>query len=163
MPEKFCHGAGQESGWRAGTENVLESVGLGQACEIAAQDLDQRIAHLRDMRDRLHAGIAAKVSRIRLNGHPEARLPNTLSLSFKGLEANRVLEEIGLAVAASAGAACHADTVTLSHVLEAMRVPLEWAKGAVRFSTGRMTTSADIDKAVAVVVAAVQRLSTAST
>ena len=61
-------------------------------------------------------------------------------------------------VAASAGAACHADTVTLSHVLEAMRVPIEWAKGTVRFSTGRMTTQDEIDKAVDVVVAAVQNL-----
>jgi cysteine desulfurase len=68
------------------------------------------------------------------------------------------LEEIGLDVAASAGAACHSDTVTLSHVLEAMRVPLEWAKGTVRFSTGRMTSSDDIDRAVEVVVNAVQNL-----
>ncbi len=158
LPQKFCHGAGQETGWRAGTENVLEIVGLGQACEIAAQNLDQAVAHLKDMRDRLNAAIAAKVTQIRLNGHPEKRLPNTLSLSFKGLEANRILEEIGLEVAASAGAACHSDTITLSHVLEAMRVPLEWAKGTVRFSTGRMTTAKEIDKAVDVVVKTVKQL-----
>ncbi len=158
LPQKFCHGAGQESGWRAGTENVLEIAGMGLACEIAAQNPDKSAAYLQDMRDRLHAGITAQFAQVRLNGHPEKRLPNTLSLSFKNLEANRILEEIGLEVAASAGAACHSDTVTLSHVLEAMRVPLEWAKGTVRFSTGRMTTSADIDKAVDVVVTAVQRL-----
>ena len=158
MPQKFCHGASQETGWRAGTENVLEIVGLGQACETAAQSLNYTVAHLEAMRDRLHAGIAAKFTNTRLNGHPEMRLPNTLSLSFKDLEANRILEEIGLAVAASAGAACHSDTVTLSHVLEAMRVPLDWAKGTVRFSTGRMTSSEDIDKAVKVVTTAVQHL-----
>ena len=95
---------------------------------------------------------------MRLNGHPENRLPNTLNLSFKGLEANRILEEIGLEVAASAGAACHADTVTLSHVLEAMRLPVEWAKGTLRFSTGRMTTADQIDRTIAVVVEAVKRL-----
>jgi cysteine desulfurase len=125
---------------------------------MAAQKMDQSAVHLKDTRDRLHAGIAAKIAQTRLNGHPEARLPNTLSLSFRNLEANRILEEIGLEVAVSAGAACHSDTVMLSHVLKAMRVPLEWAKGTVRFSTGRMTSSDDIDRAVEVVVNAVQNL-----
>ena len=158
LPEKFCHGAGQEAGWRAGTENVLEIVGLGKACEMAERSLVYNQRHLRTMRDRLHAGLADQLSGIRMNGHPEKRLPNTLSLAFKGLEANRILEEIGLAVAASAGAACHADTVSVSHVLEAMQVPLEWAKGTVRFSTGRMTTAEQIDTVIQVVVEAVRRL-----
>ena len=158
LPEKFCHGAGQEMGWRAGTENVLEIVGLGKACEMAARSLDHSRRHLQAMRDRLHRGLADQLDDLRLNGHPEARLPNTLSLSFKGLEANRILEEIGLEVAASAGAACHSDTVTLSHVLEAMGVPLAWARGTVRFSTGRMTTGDQIDRAVQVIVEAVRKL-----
>jgi cysteine desulfurase len=158
LPEKFCHGAGQEMGWRAGTENVLQIVGLGKACEMAERNLDHAGRHLQDMRDRLHAGLADQLADMRLNGHPDNRLPNTLSLSFKGLEANRILEEIGLEVAASAGAACHSDTVTLSHVLEAMRLPVKWAKGTVRFSTGRMTTSDQIDRAVDVVIEAVHRL-----
>ena len=158
LPEKFCHGAGQEAGWRAGTENVLEIVGLGKACEMAERSLEHTQVHLKTMRDRLHAGLREQLNDVRLNGHPEKRLPNTLSLSFKGLEANRILEEIGLEVAASAGAACHSDTVQLSHVLEAMRIPLEWAKGTVRFSTGRMTTAEHIDRAVTVVVQAVRRL-----
>jgi len=115
------------------------------------------------IRDRLHNKLAARLTEIRLNGHPDKRLPNTLSLSFKGLEANRILEEIGLEVAASAGAACHSDTVTLSHVLEAMQVPLEWAKGTVRFSTGRMTTADEIDQTVDIVVAAIQRLKSEQT
>jgi cysteine desulfurase len=85
------------------------------------------------------------------------RLPNTLSLSFKGVEANRILEEIGLEVAASAGAACHSDTVEISHVLEAMGVPLEWAKGTLRFSIGRMTTAEEIDKAIEIVENAVKK------
>lgn len=158
LPEKFCHGAGQEIGWRAGTENVMAIVGLGKACEMADHSLDHAGKHLTAMRDRLHNGLTAQLENMRLNGHPDERLPNTLSLSFKGLEANRILEEIGLEVAASAGAACHSDTVTLSHVLEAMRVPLEWAKGAVRFSTGRMTTPDQIDIAINVVTDAVKRL-----
>jgi len=93
-----------------------------------------------------------------MNGHPEKRLPNTLSISFKNIEANRILEEIGLEIAASAGAACHSDTVILSHVLEAMGAPVEWAKGTLRFSTGRMTTSDEIEKAAGVVVNAVKSL-----
>lgn len=155
---KFCHGAGQEKGWRAGTENVLEIVGLGKACEIAARDLKANMEHLRDMRDRLHQGILERVKDVRLNGHAVHRLPNTVSLGFKGLEANRLLEEVGLEVAASAGAACHADTVSLSHVLEAMQVPLEWAKGTLRFSVGRMTTAQEIDRAVEVLARAVAKL-----
>ncbi|MBR9979773.1 MAG: aminotransferase class V-fold PLP-dependent enzyme, partial [Desulfatitalea sp.] len=157
FPEKFCHGAGQEKGWRAGTENVLEIVGFGQACEVAARDPDAHMDHLQRMRDRLHQGLAARIPNMRLNGHPDHRLPNTLSLAFENQEANRLLEEIGLEVAASAGAACHADSVTLSHVLEAMQVPVHWAKGTLRFSVGRMTTADDIDRAIAVITAAVNK------
>jgi cysteine desulfurase len=133
-------------------------VGLGKACEMADRSLDHDGRHLKAVRDRLHTGLADGLADMRLNGHPEHRLPNTLSLSFKGLEANRILEEIGLEVAASAGAACHSDTVTLSHVLEAMRVPVEWAKGTVRFSTGRVTTVEQIDSAITAVATAVKRL-----
>jgi cysteine desulfurase len=157
-PEKFCHGAGQERGWRAGTENVLEIVGLGKACEIAALDLQPNMAHMQRLRDRLYKGLTAELTGVRLNGHPVKRLPNTLSLSFKGMEANRILEEIGLEVAASAGAACHSDTVEISHVLEAMNVPLEWAKGTLRFSVGRMTTAKEIDQAIEIVAGAVKKL-----
>jgi cysteine desulfurase len=151
VPEKFCYGAGQEMGWRAGTENVLEIVGLGKAGEIAQRDLAKNMARMKFLRDRLHEGLLGRISSIRLNGHLQHRLPNTLSISFRGQEANRILEDISLEVAASAGAACHSDTVEISHVLEAMGVPLEWAKGTLRFSVGRMTTEAEIDKTIRVV------------
>ena len=157
-PAIFCHGAGQERGIRAGTENVLEIVGLGTACEIAERNLERNAAHMAAMRDRLEAGLSAALDDIRFNGHREKRLPNTASVSFLELEANRILEEIGLEVAASAGAACHADTVEISHVLEAMKVPERWAKGTLRFTTGRMTTEEEIDRALEVTVAAVKRL-----
>jgi cysteine desulfurase len=156
--EMFMHGAGQEMGLRAGTENVMGIVGLGKACEIAKQSLDRNLAHMLDMRDELHEGLSAKITDLKLNGHPEKRLPNTLSVSFKGLEADRILEEIGLDVAASAGAACHSDTVVISHVPEAMHVPQEWAKGTLRFSTGRMTTRDEILRAVESVSDATARL-----
>lgn len=156
--EQFCHGAGQETGRRAGTENVLEIVGLGKACEIAQRDLETNATHMLAMRDRLEAGLLAELDDIRINGQGAERLPNTSSVSFLDLEANRILEEIGLEVAASAGAACHADTVEISHVLKAMQIPEAWAKGTVRFTTGKMTSEAEIDRALSVIVAAVKKL-----
>ena len=157
-PEKFCHGAGQEMGRRAGTENVMAIVGLGKACEIAQRDLDKNMARMKFLRDRLHEGLLGRLPNIRLNGHLDQRLPNTLNISFKDREANRILEDIGLEVAASAGAACHSDSVEISHVLQAMGIPLRWAKGTLRFSVGRMTTEAEIDKTIRVMAEALGRL-----
>jgi len=156
----LIHGAGHEGGRRPGTENVLEIVGLGKACQIASRDLERNMAHFQAMRDRLHAGLARELGdeAVRLNGHPKERLPNTLSLSFRGVEANTLLSEVGEQVAASAGAACHADEVDVSAVLEAMQVPVEWAMGTIRFSVGRDTTAEQVDRAIEVVSSAVRRL-----
>jgi len=157
---KQMHGAAHEAGRRPGTENVLEIVGLGRACLEAGRALDANMAHFRSMRDRLHDGLRAALGEeaFRLNGHPELRLPNTLSLAFRGVEANTLVSEIGDRVAVSAGAACHAEEVDVSIVLEAMKVPVEWAMGTIRFSTGRGTTEDEIDRAVEIVAEAVQRL-----
>lgn len=152
----FCHGAGQEGGRRAGTENVMEIAGLGKACEIAKRDLLQNAKNMQITRDRLEKGLHAVLEDAQTNGNLLKRLPNTLSISFRNLEANRILEEIGLEVAASAGAACHSDHIDISHVLKAMNIPEEWAKGTLRFTTGRMTTLGDIDAAIEVIVKAVQ-------
>jgi len=158
----FMHGAGQEAGRRAGTENILEIVGLGKACEIAGRDLKKNMEHMKRMRDRLYEGICEQVGGVRLNGDFHKSLPNTLSVSFEGLEANRILEEIGLEVAASAGAACHSDTIKISHVLEAMHVPVGWAKGSIRLSTGRFTTQDEIEQAISVIVKAIKDLKSQS-
>ncbi|MHC4538959.1 MAG: cysteine desulfurase family protein [Planctomycetota bacterium] len=155
---QFIHGAGQERGQRAGTENVLAIVGLGKACEVAKQDLEKNISHMKAMRDRLHNGLRDKLRDIKLNGHPEMRLPNTLSLSFLAMDANMLLSEIKDYVAASAGAACHSGGVEISYILKAMNVPTEWAKGTVRFSTGRMTTEADVERAINIISHAVIKL-----
>ncbi len=155
--EKFFHGAQHEQNHRAGTENVMEIVGLGKACEIANRDLEKNMLHMRKMRERLYEGLRETLKNMKLNGHPEKRLPNTLSLSFCGIEANTILSEIE-EVAASAGAACHSSGVELSHVLKAMNVPMEYAMGTVRFSTGRMTTEKDIDEAIDIICKVVQRL-----
>lgn len=145
--EKLIHGAGHEMGWRAGTEDVVETVGLGRACELINQNLTEYQGHMRAMRDRLEAGLGERFPNLKVNGHPDKRLPNTSSVSFQGMEADTILSELKN-VAASAGAACHSDHVEISSVLEAMHVPLEYAMGTIRFSTGRFTTEEEIDYAL---------------
>jgi cysteine desulfurase NifS/selenium donor protein len=155
---RFVHGASHESGRRAGTENVLEVVGLGEACEIAGRDLEANRRHFRAMRDRLWGGLSREIEDLRRNGSVAAALPNTLSVGIGGVEASTLLAEIGDRLAASAGAACHAAGVELSSVLQAMRVPMRYAMGTVRLSVGRGTTEEDVDEAVAIVAEAVRRL-----
>lgn len=145
--EKLIHGADHERNMRAGTENVMGIVGLGEACALINRDLAEHQEHLAKMRNRLEEGLRERFPEIRINGHPEKRLPNTASVSFPGLEANIILREI-TTVAASAGAACHSEGVEISSVLKAMHVPLEYAMGTIRFSTGRFTTAEEIDRAI---------------
>jgi len=158
--EKLLHGADHENGRRPGTENVLEIVGLGEACRLAGERLENNMKHYREMRDRLHEGLLRELGEeaVRLNGHEEQRLPNTLSMSFRSIEANTLLSDIGDRVAASAGAACHAEGVEMSPVLEAMGLPVEWAMGTVRFSVGEGTTPREIDRAVHIVAETVRKL-----
>lgn len=159
--QKQIHGADHEQNRRAGTENVLLAVGLGKACEIAGRDLEKNAAHMQQMRDRLFQRLKENLPQLKLNGHPEQRLPNTLSLSFPDIEANTLLAELE-GVAASAGAACHSDSVDLSPTLAAMKVALPYAMGTVRFSTGKMTTAEEIDRAAEIVITAVRRLQPSS-
>ncbi len=156
-PAKFCHGAGQERGWRAGTENVMQIVGLGRACALAAENMQHHMTKMQMLRDQLYTALSHALPKIQRNGPVEKILPNTLSVSIKGVAADRILHLIEPEVAASAGAACHSDTVEISHVLQAMHVPEEWAKGTIRFSVGRMTTADQIDRAAEVVIAAVKK------
>jgi len=159
--QPFILGADHESGRRAGTENVLEIVGLGKACEIAARDLEKNQRHSRSLRDRLWEGLWEGLKKelpdIILNGHPEFRLPNTLSVSFPGIDANTLLDELS-EIAASPGAACHTDVAEPSAVLVAMKVPIENALGTIRFSTGKLNDEQQIDKAIDYIVNAVRRL-----
>jgi cysteine desulfurase len=156
--KRFMFGAGQEGGRRAGTENLLEIVGLGKACEVAKRDFVANTERMRNARDLLRRNLSKQLDEIKINGHPEKGLPNTLSVSFKGLDSSLLLEEIGLDVAVSAGAACHSDTVTISHVLQAMRIPDDWAGGTLRFSTGKFTTDAEVERASDVIIEAVGKL-----
>jgi len=155
--ERLIHGADHEQGRRAGTENVLEIVGLGKAAELAKRDLQKNMTHYKRLRDRLWEGLREHVPDLQLNGHPEKRLPNTLNVTFPGIDSNTLLSELD-EVAASAGAACHTDVTVPSAVLVAMHVPVEAALGTIRFSVGKWNTEEEIDRAVQIISDAVERL-----
>ena len=144
--EPLIHGAGHESGRRAGTENVLLIVGLGKACEIAERYWgDDKIRNLRDhFWHLLQENFGEEVV---LNGHPVHRLPNTLNMSFVGKAGGEILSQLD-GVAASTGAACHSGSVELSPVLKAMGISKEVGMGAIRFSLGRMTSIQEVERVV---------------
>ncbi len=141
--EPFMHGAGHESGRRAGTENVLLNVGLGAACELAQDWIESpQILQLRDLFwARLQEAFGDSVV---LNGHRVARLPNTLNVSFIGQSGPELLAKLD-GVAASTGSACHAGAIELSPVLKAMGITPETGLGTIRFSLGRSTTANEIE------------------
>jgi cysteine desulfurase len=144
--EPLIHGAGHESGRRAGTENVLLDVALGAACELAQSWTGmEKVWELRDLFWELLKKKFA--DRVVLNGHPVERLPNTLNISFVGKVGSEVLSRLD-GVAASTGSACHSGSVELSPVLKAMAVAPEVGMGAIRFSLGRTTTREEIEEVV---------------
>jgi cysteine desulfurase len=144
--ESLIHGAGHESGRRAGTENALLIVGLAKACDIAKKYLeDDRIRNLRDgFWELLQENFGQEVV---LNGHTIHRLPNTLNINFVGKVGTEILARLE-GVAASTGSACHSGSVELSPVLKAMGVPPEVGMGAIRFSLGRTTTAEEVERVV---------------
>jgi len=150
--ENCIHGAGQEGGRRAGTENVPSIVALGKACELARQALPQASARLKALRDRLwHRLQAGLRERVVLNGHPEKRLPNTLNANFAGHVGAELLQKMP-EIAASTGSACHEGKVTQSAVLCAMGVPPQLGKGALRLTVGRFSTQDEMDQAAEVLL-----------
>jgi cysteine desulfurase len=152
--EPCVHGAGHESGRRAGTENVPYIVGLGQACELARQSLPAATEKLQMLRDRLWQRLQTALGdRVVLNGHPQKRLPNTLNVNFIGHVGAEFLATVP-SIAASTGSACHEGQVSQSPVLCAMGVPPEIGKGAIRLSAGRFTTTEDIDRAAQALIQA---------
>jgi len=145
--ENLIHGAGHESGRRAGTENVPYIVGIGNAAEVARQSLPAATERLRLLRDRLEQRLHERLGeRIVLNGHRELRLPNTLNVDFVGCVGAGLLAKVP-EVAASTGSACHEGQIHQSPVLCAMGVKPEIGRGAVRLSVGRFTTEDEIDRA----------------
>lgn len=153
----LLHGAAQEGGRRAGTENVPYLVALGEACRLARERLEADTAHLGNLRDLLHERLAAGVPELVLNGPVVGRLPNTLNVSFPGLSGAAILAGIP-ELAASLGAACHGAHEEISPVLAAMQVPLEIARGAVRLSVGRPTTKNEVEQAATLLLHRVRAL-----
>jgi cysteine desulfurase len=144
--EPFMHGAGHESGRRAGTENVLLDVALGAACEVAGRWIG--VSAVSALRDRFEVGLRSIFGAgITVNGGGAERLPNTSSVNFVGRLGAEVLAALP-GVAASTGSACHAGSVELSGVLTAMHVPPREGMGAVRFTLGRTTTWADLERVI---------------
>ena len=142
----FMLGGHQESGRRAGTENVPYIVGLAKACELARLGMADEERKLTALRDRLEAGILAKCPDVRVNGDKENRLPNTLNVSFEYIEGEAIayhLSDLGICI--STGSACASGSLDPSHVIRAMGVPFIAVHGSVRFSLSRYSTDEEVD------------------
>ena len=145
----FIHGGSQERGKRAGTENIAGIVGMAEALSIAAHEMPYTRNRLIRLRNYFVERVRHEIPQSRLNGHPYKRLPGNVNFSFAGIDATALLvllEEEG--ICASAGSACNTGQTRISHVIEAIRVPEEYAAGSVRFTMGRETTKRDVDACV---------------
>ena len=152
-------GGGQENGHRGGTENVASIVGLGKAAELAFKYLAEGKCNIRFMRDRFEKFVLEAVSGASVNGAGAARLPNTSSLSFEGIEspsALLLLDRQG--ICCSAGSACRTGSQEASHVLRAMNPSSDGARRSLRFSLGRFNSDAQIDRAIEVVPKVIEKL-----
>lgn len=155
----FMHGGEQERERRAGTHNVPGIVGLGKAAELALESMTQEIAILTGLRDRLISGLLTGIDNISLNGHPVKRLPNNVNVSIDFIEGESVLLNLDLeGICASTGSACSSSSLEPSHVLMALGLPPEKAHCSIRFSLGKWTTEADIDRVLDVLPRIVAKL-----
>ena len=153
------HGGSQERGRRAGTENVPGIVALATALRLAVEEMPANNARSQAARDLLQQGILTSVPDVRVNGHPTERLPNNLNVSFVGVEGESILLNLDThGIAASSGSACAAGSIDPSHVLKALGLPLSVAGGAVRFTTGRATTEAEVARVIEVLPGIVAKL-----
>ncbi len=154
-------GGGQERGLRSGTLPTPLCVGLGRAAAIAAGEMTQEAGRLRQLRDRLHQGLARRVAGLRLNGDAERRLAGNLNLSFPGIEAPALIEACP-SIAISTGSACTSATIEPSYVLRALGLDDAVANSAIRIGLGRFNTAAEVDFAVDALAAAAHRLAAGS-
>lgn len=145
----FIHGGGQERGKRAGTENVAGIIGMAKALGIATQGIEHKSREITELRNYFIKRVLQEIPEVRLNGHSRKRLPGNANFSFRGVSGTALLvllEEEG--IYASAGSACSAGSTSLSHVIKALGVPKEYAYGTIRFTLGRETTRAELDKTI---------------
>jgi cysteine desulfurase len=152
-------GGGQENGRRGGTENVASIAGLGKAAERAAEYLPQEQTQVRAMRDRFEKAILQSVNGASVNGARAARLPNTTSFLFEGIESPAALLLLDRHhVCCSAGSACRTGSQEASHVLRAMNSSSDGARRSLRFSLGRFNSESQIDRAIEIVPKVVEKL-----
>jgi cysteine desulfurase len=157
--EPLITGGHQEKNRRGGTENMIGIVGFGKACEIAKKEMNEVAERVRRLRDKLEKGIMEKIPDVKLNGHPEKRVPTTLNVSFLYVEGESILLNLDMeGIAASSGSACTSGTLDPSHVLTAMGISHEVAHGSIRFSLGRDTTEEDIDYVLEVLPPIIEKL-----
>ena len=152
-------GGHQERGKRAGTENVPYIVGLGTACEIAAENLKYEATEVKRLRDKLENAILKNVFNARLNTGVANRVPNTTNIGFEYVEGELILLHLSdLGICASSGSACTSGSLEPSHVLRAMNVPFTAIHGSIRFSLSKYTTENDIDYVISVVPGVIEKI-----
>jgi len=157
--DPLSHGGHHERNKRAGTENVPGVVGLGKACELVMAEMVEDETEIKKLRDRLWNGVNQKVSDLKLNGHPEKRLANTLNFSVRYVEGESLLLSLDMhGICASSGSACTSANLKPSHVLLAMGIPHEIAHGSLRFSLGRFTKDEEIEQVIDVFPGIVEKL-----
>ncbi len=155
----WAHGGHHERSRRAGTESVPLIVGFAKALDLMAGEMGQHDKLMRSLAETFYRRLVESVPDVFLHGEPTERIPNILSVSFKGVEGESVILSLDLkGVAVSSGSACTSGTLEPSHVLSAMQVPPEIAQGAVRFSFGRDNTPEDVDYVASILPEIVQRL-----
>ncbi|MFQ5657626.1 MAG: cysteine desulfurase family protein [Candidatus Methylomirabilales bacterium] len=152
----LLRGGGQERGRRAGTENIPAIVGLGEAARLMVLEMPTEGERVRRLRDRLEAGVLARVERVRVNGEKSPRLPHASNLTFEGVEPQTLVAALDLeGIAVSAGSACRVGSTAPSHVLRAMGLSKE---GSIRFSLGRLNGDGDVDRVLEVLPRLVARM-----
>lgn len=155
----FMIGGHQENGRRGGTENVPYIVGLGKACELAADNIGDEMVRVAELRDRLETGLLASCPDTMVNGDRKNRLPNTTNISFQFIEGEAILYLLSdLGIAASSGSACTSGSLEPSHVIRAMGIPFTAAHGSIRFSLSRYNTLDEMDYVIEHTPAIVERL-----
>jgi cysteine desulfurase len=155
----LLHGGHHERNLRAGTENLTGIVGMGRACEILAEAWPEDAKRMKELRDGLEQKILEAIPKVKLNGHPKQRLPNTLNISIGYVEGEALLMQLDLeGIAVSSGSACSSGTFEPSPVLTAMGLPQEYLNSPLRISLGRETTQAELDELVAALTKITQKL-----
>ncbi len=161
--EPIIHGGHQERGLRAGTENIAGIVSIAKALSLLKNIMNDELTRINSLGSIFHDKLFYGIEGIKLNGNPVNRLKNTLNVSFDGVKSETLLFNLDLyGISASAGSACNAGTVSLSHVLKAHGYDAKRIESAIRFSIGRYTTEDDIDYAVSAIKKGVLKLRTGS-